>query len=141
MQDLFYMLLGVAVVILPIYLIVKAVKNKGNKDKVVKDNTIKQKEVKQEVIKEKKMKVLKLKDIKHIEGISILRKEENCSLNVNDEELTVISNIDNFNISLDRIVNVGIMSKKQMYSKNKNVFARSLVGGMVGLGAWERSLV
>lgn len=132
MQDLFYMLLGVAVVVLPIYLIVKAVKNK---DKVVKDNTIKQKEVKQEVIKEKKMKVLKLKDIKHIEGISSLREEENCSLNVNDEELTVISNIGNFNISLDRIVNAGIMSKKQMDTKNKNVFARSLVGGMVGLGA------
>ena len=74
MQDLFYMLLGVAVVVLPIYLIVKAVKNKGNKDKVVKDNTIKQKKVKQEVIKEKKMKVLKLKDIKHIEGISSLRE-------------------------------------------------------------------
>ena len=135
MQDLFYMLLGVAVVLLPIYLIVKVVKNKGNKDKVVKDNTIKQKEVKQEVIKEKKMKVLKLKDIKHIEGISSLREEENCSLNVNDEELTVISNIGNFNISLDRIVNAGIMSKKQMDTKNKNVFARSLVGGMVGLGA------
>lgn len=135
MQDLFYMLLGVAVVVLPIYLIVKAVKNKGNKDKVVKDNTIKQKEVKQEVTKEKKMKVLKLKDIKHIEGISSLREEENCSLNVNDEELTVISNIGNFNISLDRIVNAGIMSKKQMDTKNKNVFARSLVGGMVGLGA------
>ena len=135
MQDLFYMLLGVAVVVLPIYLIVKAVKNKGNKDKVVKDNTIKQKKVKQEVIKEKKMKVLKLKNIKHIEGISSLREEENCSLNVNDEELTVISNIGNFNISLDRIVNAGIMSKKQMDTKNKNVFARSLVGGMVGLGA------
>ena len=29
------MLLGVAVVVLPIYLIVKAVKNRGNKDKVV----------------------------------------------------------------------------------------------------------
>lgn len=135
MQDLFYMLLGVAVVVLPIYLIVKVVKNKGNKDKVVKDNTIKQKEVKQEVIKEKKMKVLKLKDIKHIEGISSLREEENCALSVNDEELTVISNIGNFNISLDRIVNAGIMSKKQMDTKNKNVFARSLVGGMVGLGA------
>ena len=135
MQDLFYMLLGVAVVVLPIYLIVKAVKNKGNKDKVVKDNTKKKKKIKQEVIKEKKMKVLKLKDIKHIEGISSLREEENCSLNVNDEELTVISNIGNFNISLDRIVNAGIMSKKQMDTKNKNVFARSLVGGMVGLGA------
>lgn len=85
--------------------------------------------------------MLKLKDIKHIEGISSLREEDNCSLNVNDEELTVISNIDNFNISLDRIVNAGIMSKKQMYTKNKNIFARSLVGGMVDLGAWERSLV
>lgn len=135
MQDLFYMLLGVAVVVLPIYLIVKAVKNRGNKENVVKDKPIKQKEVKQEVIKEKKTKVLKLKDIKHIEGISSLREEEDCSLNVNDEELTVISNIGNFNIALDRIVNAGIMSKKQMDTKNKNVFARSLVGGMVGLGA------
>lgn len=135
MQDLFYMLLGVAVVVLPIYLIVKAVKNRGNKENVVKNKPIKQKEVKQEVIKEKKTKVLKLKDIKHIEGISSLREEEDCSLNVNDEELTVISNIGNFNIALDRIVNAGIMSKKQMDTKNKNVFARSLVGGMVGLGA------
>ena len=51
------------------------------------------------------MKILKLKNIKHIEGISSLREEENCSLNVNDEELTVISNIRNFNMSLDIIVN------------------------------------
>ena len=135
MQDLFYLLLGVAVVVLPIYLIVKAVKNRGNKEKVVEDRTIKKTEVKQDVIKEKKTKILKLKNIKHIEGISSLREEENCTLNVNDEELTVISNIGNFNISLDRIVNAGIMSKKEMDTKNKNVFARSLVGGVVGLGA------
>ena len=135
MQDLFYLLLGVAVVVLSIYLIVKAVKNRGNKEKVVEDRTIKKTEVKQDVIKEKKTKILKLKNIKHIEGISSLREEENCTLNVNDEELTVISNIGNFNISLDRIVNAGIMSKKEMDTKNKNVFARSLVGGMVGLGA------
>ena len=135
MQDLFYMLLGVAVVVLPIYLIVKVVKNRGNKEKVVKDKPIKQKEVKQEVIKEKKTKILKLKDIKHIEGISSLREEQDCALNVDDEVLTVISNIGNFNIALDRIVNAGIMSKKQMDTKNKNVFARSLVGGLVGLGA------
>ncbi len=135
MQDLFYLLLGVAVVVLPIYLIVKAVKNRGNKEKVVEDRTIKKTEEKQDVIKEKKTKILKLKNIKHIEGISSLREEENCTLNVNDEELTVISNIGNFNISLDRIVNAGIMSKKEMDTKNKNVFARSLVGGMVGLGA------
>lgn len=135
MQDLFYLLLGVVVVVLPIYLIVKAVKNRGNKEKVVEDRTIKKTEEKQDVIKEKKTKILKLKNIKHIEGISSLREEENCTLNVNDEELTVISNIGNFNIALDRIVNAGIMSKKEMDTKNKNVFARSLVGGMVGLGA------
>lgn len=131
MQDLFYMLIGVAVIVLPIYIIVKMIKFR----KKVIDKTINQNEVKQKVTKEKKTKILKLKDIKHIEGISSLREEENCALNVNDEELTVISNIGNFNISLDRIVNAGIMSKKEMDTKNKNVFARSLVGGMVGLGA------
>lgn len=134
MQDLFYMLLGVAVVVLPIYLIVKAVKNRGNKEKVVKDKPIKQKEVKQEIIKEKKTKVLKLKDIKHIEGISSLREEQDCALNVDDEVLTVISDIGNFNISLDRIVNAGLMSKKEMETKNKSVLARSMVGSVVGLG-------
>lgn len=134
MQDLFYMLLGVAVIVLPIYLIVKAVKNRGNKEKIVKDKPIKQKEIKQEVIREKKTKVLKLKDIKHIEGISSLREEEDCALNVDDEVLTVISNIGNFNISLDRIVNAGLMSKKEMETKNKSVLARSMVGSVVGLG-------
>ena len=34
-----------------------------------------------------------------------MREEGNCTLNVNDEELTVISNIRNFNMSLDIIVN------------------------------------
>ncbi len=134
MQDLFYVLLGVAVVVLPIYLIVKAVKNKGNKEKMFEDKPIKQKELKQEVVKEKKSKILKLKDIKHIEGISSLREEEDCSLNVDDEELTIISKIGNFNISLDRIVNAGILSKKEMSTKNKSVLARSLIGSAVGLG-------
>lgn len=134
MQDLFYVLLGVAVVVLPIYLIVKAVKNKGNKEKMFEDKPLKQKELKQEVVKEKKSKILKLKDIKHIEGISSLREEEDCSLNVDDEELTIISKIGNFNISLDRIVNAGILSKKEMSTKNKSVLARSLIGSAVGLG-------
>ena len=140
MQDLFYMLLGIAVIVLPIYLIVKAIKNKGNKEKdfnkgldIVKEE---KKEVKKEIpiIKEKKVKVLRLTDITHIEGISSLREEEKCELSVNDNELTVISNIGNFNISLDRIVNAGILSKKEMESKNKSVLGRAIVGSLVGLG-------
>ncbi|MDO4395136.1 MAG: hypothetical protein Q4C23_04135 [Mycoplasmatota bacterium] len=140
MQDLFYMLLGIAVIVLPIYLIVKAIKNKGNKEKdfnkgldIVKEE---KKKVKQEmpIIKEKKVKVLRLTDITHIEGISSLREEEKCELSVNDNELTVISNIGNFNISLDRIVNAGILSKKEMESKNKSVLGRAIVGSLVGLG-------
>lgn len=140
MQDLFYMLLGIAVIVLPIYLIVKAIKNKGNKEKdfnksldIVKEE---KKEVKKEmpIIKEKKVKVLRLTDITHIEGISSLREEEKCELSVNDNELTVISNIGNFNISLDRIVNAGILSKKEMKSKNKSVLGRAIVGSLVGLG-------
>lgn len=140
MQDLFYMLLGIAVIVLPIYLIVKAIKNKGNKEKgsnkdleIVKEEKI---EVKKEmpIIKEKKVKVLRLTDITHIEGISSLREEEKCELSVNDNELTVISNIGNFNISLDRIVNAGILSKKEIESKNKSVLGRAIVGSLVGLG-------
>ena len=140
MQDLFYMLLGIAVIVLPIYLIVKAIKNKGNKGKdfnkgldIVKKEKV---EIKKEmpIVKEKKVKVLKLTDITHIEGISSLREEEKCELNVNDNDLIVVSNIGNFNISLDRIVNAGILSKKEMESKNKSVLGRAMVGSLIGLG-------
>lgn len=140
MQDLFYMLLGIAVIVLPIYLIVKAIKNKGNKEKDFNKGLDIAKEEKNKVkkempiIKEKKVKVLRLTDITHIEGISSLREEEKCELSVNDNELTVISNIGNFNISLDRIVNAGILSKKEMESKNKSVLGRAIVGSLVGLG-------
>ncbi len=85
------------------------------------------------IVKEKKVKVLKLTDITHIEGINSLREEEKCELNVNDNDLIVVNNIGNFNISLDRIVNAGILSKKNMESKNKSVF-RAMVGSLVGLG-------
>lgn len=140
MQDLFYMLLGVAVIVLPIYLIIKAIKNKSgkeNRNNDLVDVAKKEKvEIKKEmpIVKEKKVKVLKLTDITHIEGISSLREEEKCELNVNDSDLIVVSNIGNFNISLDRIVNAGILSKKEMESKNKSVLGRAMVGSLVGLG-------
>ena len=140
MQDLFYMLLGVAVIVLPIYLVIKAIKNKSgkeNRNNDLVDVAKKEKvEIKKEmpIVKEKKVKVLKLTDITHIEGISSLREEEKCELNVNDNDLIVVSNIGNFNISLDRIVNAGILSKKEMESKNKSVLGRAMVGSLVGLG-------
>lgn len=140
MQDLFYMLLGIVVIVLPIYLIIKAIKNKSgkeNRNNDLVDVAKKEKvEIKKEmpIVKEKKVKVLKLTDITHIEGISSLREEEKCELNVNDNDLIVVSNIGNFNISLDRIVNAGILSKKEMESKNKSVLGRAMVGSLVGLG-------
>lgn len=140
MQDLFYMLLGVTIIVLPIYLIIKAIKNKSgkeNRNNDLVDVAKKEKvEIKKEmpIVKEKKVKVLKLTDITHIEGISSLREEEKCGLNVNDSDLIVVSNIGNFNISLDRIVNAGILSKKEMESKNKSVLGRAMVGSLVGLG-------
>ncbi len=140
MQDLFYMLLGVAVIVLPIYLIIKAIKNKSgkeNRNNDLVDVAKKEKvEIKKEmpIVKEKKVRVLKLTDITHIEGISSLREEEKCELNVNDNDLIVISSIGNFSISLDRIVNAGILSKKEMESKNKSVLGRAMVGSLVGLG-------
>ena len=55
-------------------------------------------------------------------------------LNVNDNDLMVVSNIGNFNILLDRIVNTDILSKKEMESKNKSVLGRAMVDSLVGLG-------
>lgn len=40
MEDLFYLLLGIAVIVLPIYFIVKAIKNKGKKEKNVNEKSI-----------------------------------------------------------------------------------------------------
>lgn len=40
MEDLFYLLLGIAIIVLPIYFIVKAIKNKGKKEKIVKEKVI-----------------------------------------------------------------------------------------------------
>lgn len=137
MQDLFFVLLGVAVVVLPIYLIIKVIKNKVNRKKEINNSNFDKIEKENNSIKENrriKLRDLKLTDIKHIEGISSLREEEDCSLKVNEEELSVISKIGNFNISLDRIVNAGILTKKEIESKNKSVLGRAIVGSMVGLG-------
>lgn len=137
MQDLFFVLLGVAVVVLPIYLIIKVIKNKVNRKKEINNSSFDKIEKDNNSIEERrkiKLRDLKLTDIKHIEGISSLREEEDCSLKVNEEELSVISKIGNFNISLDRIVNAGILTKKEMESKNKSVLGRAIVGSMVGLG-------
>lgn len=137
MQDLFFVLLGVAVVVLPIYLIIKVIKNKVNRKKEINNSSFDKIEKDNNSIEEKrkiKLRDLKLTDIKHIEGISSLREEEDCSLKVNEEELSVISKIGNFNISLDRIVNAGILTKKEIESKNKSVLGRAIVGSMVGLG-------
>lgn len=128
MEDIFYSLLGLAVIIVPIYLIVKIIKKKKNNN--FNDN----KQNKLNIKKEKKVKTLKLKDITHIEGISSLRAEEDCALYVDDEKLTIISKIGKFNISLDRIVNAGLITKSEMESKNKSVLGRALVGSAVGLG-------
>ena len=127
MSDFMAVVLGLGTTIFIFYIIIKSIikkTNKGKKEIVQKEKSI----------KEKKVKVLKLKDIKHIEGISSLREEENVVLNVDDKEFTIISNIGNFNIALDRIVNAGILNKKEIEQKNKSVFGRALVGSVVGLG-------
>ncbi len=129
MSDFMAVVLGLGTTIFIFYIIIKSIAKKVNKGKEKKEKI---KEVKP--IKEKKAKILKLKDITHIEGISSLREEEDCALSVNDEELTIISSIGNFNIALDRIVNAGILNKKEVEQKNKSVVGRALVGSMVGFG-------
>ncbi|MGN1379044.1 MAG: hypothetical protein ACI4XR_01425 [Bacilli bacterium] len=114
MEDLFYLLLGVAVIVLPIYLIVKAFKNKGKKEKVIKEKSI---------VNEKKIKNEKEKSfgkmfaiifgsvigfiflivaiamiatggkVEPVDNSSKAIKEIKSSLNVNNEEAQAIEDV------------------------------------------------
>lgn len=57
MQDLFYMLLGIAVVVLPIYLVVRAFKNRGKKEKKIEESPVAKEK---KIINNKKMSVGKI---------------------------------------------------------------------------------
>lgn len=57
MQDLFYMLLGIGVIVLPIYLIVRAFKNRGKKEKKIKESSV---EKEKKIVNNKKMSVGKI---------------------------------------------------------------------------------
>ena len=63
MQDLFYMLLGVAVIVLPIYLIIKAIKNKSGKEN--RNNDLVDVAKKEKVEIKKEMPIVKEKKVKY----------------------------------------------------------------------------
>jgi len=130
MLDLFYLLLGIAFFVVPIVVLVKVIKNIG---KGKKKSVIEKKDIGSKIKKEKKEKMIKLDYVRHIEGIAQL-SEEDCNLCADSKELTIKTSIGNFNISLDRILNVGIFNKEEIEQKNKSVVGRALVGSMVGLG-------
>lgn len=82
----------------------------------------------------KKDKIIKMFG-RHLEGISLLNENERCTLIADGEILKIEAQSGNFNIALDRITNLNFMTKDEMVAKNKSVVGRSLVGGVVGLGA------
>ena len=72
---------------------------------------------------------------RYLEGISLLNESEQCTLIADGETLKIEAQSGNVNIALDRITNLNFMTKDEMVTKNKSVVGRSLVGGVVGLGA------
>ena len=114
MEDLFYLLLGIAIIVLPIYFIVKAIKNKGKKEKVVKEKAI-IKEPKVNKSKEKSVgKIFAIifggafgfiflivaialiatgGKIEPVDNSSKMIKEIKSSINVNNEEAQAIEDI------------------------------------------------
>lgn len=114
MEDLFYLLLGIAIIVLPIYFIVKAIKNKGKKEKIVKEKSI-IKEQKIDKPKEKSVgKIFAIifggafgfiflivaialiatgGKIEPVDNSSKMVKEIKSSINVNNEEAQAIDDI------------------------------------------------
>lgn len=82
----------------------------------------------------KKDKIVKMFG-RYLEGVSLLNENEQCTLIADGETLKIEAQSGSFNIALDRITNLNFMTKDEMVAKNKSVVGRSLVGGVVGLGA------
>lgn len=81
----------------------------------------------------KKLKTVKMFP-RHIEGIPLLQEYEKCTLIADSEKLSIEAQSGNSSIPLERITNIGFITKDEMVAKNKSVAGRSLVGGVVGLG-------
>lgn len=126
MEDLIYTLLGIAVIVLPIYFIVKKIKNRNKKEKVVKEKAAKP-------VKERKLKTI-IMYATHIEGIDKL-PEVRCKIVADNEALMVVSPTFEFSIPLERILNVGYLTRNEMVSKNKSVVGRAFAGSIIGMGA------
>lgn len=129
MEDLFYTLLGLAVVIVPVVLIVKAFKKRKKKSSIIPIENVK----KEPEVKIKKVKKLTMYAT-HVEGIDKL-PEVRCKIVADDEALRVTSPTFEFSIPLERILNVGYLTRNEMVSKNKSVVGRAFAGSMIGMGA------
>lgn len=82
--------------------------------------------------KKKKLGVIKLPFVTYIEGLDYLSEGQQCNLVVDDEKLTIVSDkTKTFNISLERIINAGILTKKEAEMKNKSAVGRGIVGGVL----------
>ena len=77
-------------------------------------------------------KVYYSKEVKHYEGLN-LRNGANIRLKLTNYYLKIcdINNRDILNISLKDIVNVAIISDKELIEKDKSVIGRGLVGGVL----------
>lgn len=112
------------IVVLIIVFIVYKVKRKGSINENVQVNR-------------KDSKTIKLPWVTYIEGLEYLRQGQECNLIVDDEKMTIVADKTKmFNVSLEQIVNAGILRKKEVEMQNKNAIARGLVGGFLtgGIG-------
>lgn len=124
MESFIYSAISIAIIGLIIYFVV--IKPKKNKKE---GSSPSERETAQ-----KEAKTVNL-NATYIEGIDYLREGQECKLYADGEKLTIVaSKTDEFNISLDQIVNIGKITKKEIESKNKSVIGRGIAGSLVGLG-------
>lgn len=83
-----------------------------------------------------KDKVLFVKDLKHYEGLE-LKEDMNCKFILTNFRIRIcdIKNRELKSIDLKDIVNVGIISDKELIEKDRNVIARGVVGNVLFGGA------
>lgn len=76
--------------------------------------------------------LVKLRFAKYVSGIDYLTEGQECDLIIDSEKLIIKSGKNqSFNISLEQIINAGIITKKEVEMKNKSAIGRGIVGGVL----------
>lgn len=126
--DVLTFIITLGIFVVPIYLIIK---KRRNKPTIIKEKTKENEKIKE---KPKKIKAEGKMRAKLVNGIDYLSEGQLCSLWIENDKVVVDSKVNKLNLNISQIVNIALLTKKEIEKKDKSVIGRAAVGSIFGFG-------